>query len=90
MKKDIHPHYRPVVFHDVEAGVSWLMRSTIAIDATTTWEDGREFPLAKVEFSSPSHPFSAGTMQIVDTAGRVERFARRHGRAVMEAMADRP
>lgn len=80
MKKDIHPHYRPVVFHDVSAGVSWLMRSTIATDATTMWEDGREYPLAKVEVSSASHPLYTGRMQIVDTAGRVERFARRYGR----------
>ncbi|MYE75439.1 MAG: 50S ribosomal protein L31, partial [Acidimicrobiaceae bacterium] len=27
-----------------------------------------------------SHPFFTGTMQIVDTAGRVERFERRYGR----------
>ena len=27
-----------------------------------------------------SHPFFTGTMKIVDTAGRVERFERRYGR----------
>lgn len=80
MRDDIHPRYRPVVFEDVSAGLSWLMRSTIVTDATTTWEDGREYPLAKVEVSSESHPFSTGRMKIVDTAGRVERFARRYGR----------
>lgn len=80
MKEDIHPRYRPVVFEDVSAAVSWLMRSTIATHATTTWEDGREYPSAEVEVSSESQPFSSGRMKIVDTAGRVERFARRSGR----------
>ena len=38
------------------------------------------FELVKVEISSASHPFFTGTMKIVDTAGRVERFERRYGR----------
>jgi large subunit ribosomal protein L31 len=41
--------------------------------------DGTEYPLAKVELSSRSHPFFTGQMKIVDTAGRVERFERRYG-----------
>ena len=34
-----------------------------------------------VEISSASHPFSTGTARVVDTADRMERFERRHGRA---------
>jgi large subunit ribosomal protein L31 len=79
MKTDIHPDYRLVVFQDTSSGTSFLTRSTIATAETTTWEDGNEYPLAKVEISSASHPFFTGTMQIVDTAGRVERFEKRYG-----------
>ncbi|QHA10127.1 hypothetical protein GQF42_40845 [Streptomyces broussonetiae] len=31
--------------------------------------------------ASASHPFSTGTARVVETAGRVGRFERRHGRA---------
>ena len=79
MKSDIHPDYRFVVFQDTSAGTSFLTRSTISTSETTTWEDGTEYPLAKVEISSESHPFFTGTMKIVDTAGRVERFEKRYG-----------
>jgi large subunit ribosomal protein L31 len=80
MKKDIHPDYRLVVFQDTSSGTSFLTRSTIASTDTVTWDDGNEYPLAKVEISADSHPFFTGTMQIVDTAGRVERFEKRYGR----------
>lgn len=79
MKKDIHPEYRLVVFQDTTAGTSVLTRSTIKTNDTITYEDGNEYPLAKVSISSASHPFFTGQMTIVDTAGRVERFERRYG-----------
>lgn len=94
MKQDIHPNYRPVAFHDITSGEVFVTRSTIDTSETTTI-DGTEYPLAKVEISSASHPFFTGTMTIVDTAGRVERFERRYGRrrkaagsAPAEAAAD--
>ena len=80
MKSDIHPEYRSVVFHDTSAGTSFLTRSTIETKESIVWEDGNEYPLAKVEISSESHPFYTGQMKIVDTAGRVERFEKRYGR----------
>ena len=80
MKTDIHPEYRLVVFSDQSAGTSFLTRSTISTGDTIEWSDGNTYPLAKVEISSASHPFFTGTMTIVDTAGRVERFERRYGR----------
>ena len=64
----------------VSAGTSFITRSTIVTSETVTWEDGNEYPLAKVEISSESHPFFTGQMKIVDTAGRVERFEKRYGR----------
>lgn len=80
MKADIHPDYRYVVFQDTTAGTSFLTRSTIETSETIEWEDGNTYPLAKVVISSASHPFFTGTMTIVDTAGRVERFERRYGK----------
>jgi large subunit ribosomal protein L31 len=80
MKKDIHPEYRYVVFQDTGAGYSFLTRSTIATNDTVEWEDGNTYPVAKVDISHRSHPFFTGTMTIVDTAGRVERFERRYGK----------
>ncbi|HIE68441.1 MAG: type B 50S ribosomal protein L31 [Acidimicrobiales bacterium] len=80
MRADIHPNYRPVVFQDLSEGVNFVIRSTVETKDTITLEDGAEYPLVKVEISSASHPFFTGTMKIVDTAGRVERFERRYGR----------
>ena len=78
MKPDIHPEYRPVVFQDQSSGDNIIIGSTIQTGETITLE-GVEYPLAKVELSSRSHPFFTGQMKIVDTAGRVERFERRYG-----------
>ena len=80
MRADIHPNYRPVVFQDLSEGVNFVIRSTVETKDTITLEDGAEYPLVKVEISSASHPFFTGTMKIVDTAGRVERFERRYGK----------
>ncbi|MEE2630721.1 MAG: type B 50S ribosomal protein L31 [Actinomycetota bacterium] len=80
MRADIHPNYRPVVFQDLSEGVNFVIRSTVETNDTITLDDGAEYPLVKVEISSASHPFFTGTMKIVDTAGRVERFERRYGR----------
>jgi large subunit ribosomal protein L31 len=40
-------------------------------------EDGKEYPLHKVEISSASHPFYTGQSKTIDTAGRVEKFKQR-------------
>lgn len=79
MKPDIHPNYRSVVFQDQSADFSFMTKSTVETEETVEWEDGNTYPLYKVEISSASHPFFTGTMRIVDTAGRVERFERRFG-----------
>ena len=78
MKPDIHPEYRPVVFQDQSSGDNIIVGSTMQTNEKIT-VDGVEYPLAKVELSSRSHPFFTGQMKIVDTAGRVERFERRYG-----------
>ena len=85
MKKGIHPNYRPVVFLDAGAGVSFLSRSTVATTDTTKWTDGEEYPLYKVEISSASHPFFTGKMKLLDTAGRVEKFQKKFANATYAA-----
>ena len=81
MKSDIHPDYRPVVFKDMTTDFAILTRSTAEAKETITWEDGNEYPLVKVEISSASHPFFTGTMKLVDTEGRVERFRKKYAKA---------
>ncbi len=80
MKKDIHPNYRDVVFQDVAADFAILTKSTVSAKETIKWEDGNEYPLVKVEISSASHPFYTGKQNIVDTAGRVDRFKRKYNK----------
>lgn len=78
MKTDIHPeNYRLVIFHDNASGARFLIGSTIATTETDTFEDGKEYPITRVEISSVSHPFYTGTEKVMDTAGRVERFKAR-------------
>ena len=77
MKKSIHPVYRPVVFQDVQANKSFITRSTVFAKDTITWEDGKTYPLYKVDISAFSHPFYTGEQRVVDTAGRIDRFKKR-------------
>ncbi len=79
MKPGIHPTgYRPVVFHDVAIDKRWMMMSTVQTDQSTQWEDGRMYPLYKVETSMYSHPLYTGTQRIIDTEGRVEKFNKKY------------
>ncbi|MDI6832226.1 MAG: type B 50S ribosomal protein L31 [Bacteroidales bacterium] len=79
MKKGIHPkEYRFVVFKDMSNDYMFLTRSTAQSKETIVWEDGNEYPLIKVEISNASHPFFTGKMQLVDTAGRVDKFRNRY------------
>jgi len=79
MKADTHPNYRDVVFQDVSSDFSFLTRSTMGSKEKIKWEDGKEYPLIKVEVSSQSHPFYTGKHKMVDAGGRVDKFRRRYG-----------
>ena len=75
MKKDTHPqNYRYVVFQDVSCDYEFLTKSTIETKDTIKWEDGKEYPLYNLEISDKSHPFFTGKQNLVDTAGRIEKF----------------
>ncbi|HUX49712.1 MAG TPA: type B 50S ribosomal protein L31 [Spirochaetia bacterium] len=78
MKKDIHPNYRTVIFKDAASGTLFLSRSTVDTKETIKYEDGNDYPVFQVEISSASHPFYTGKQQLVDTAGRVERFKKKY------------
>ena len=79
MKEGIHPNYREVVFKDEAANFAFLSRSTIETKETVVWEDGKEYPLYKLDVSSASHPFYTGKQRTVDRAGRIDKFRRKFG-----------
>lgn len=81
-KKELHPKdYRDVVFSDEAAGFAFLTKSTAKSSETIKWEDGKEYPLVKIQISSKSHPFFTGEERIIDTEGRVDRFKARAEKA---------
>jgi len=81
MKKEIHPkEYRTVVFKDMSNEYAFLSKSTVNTKDTIVWEDGKEYPLVKLEISNTSHPFFTGKMKLVDTAGRVDKFRSKYAK----------
>jgi large subunit ribosomal protein L31 len=79
MKAETHPKYENVVFQDISANFSFLTRSTMTSKDKIKWEDGKEYPVVKVEISSKSHPFYTGKHKVIDAGGRVDKFRRRYG-----------
>ena len=77
MKKETHPKYREVLFHDTSVDKYFLIPSTLNTDQTKEWEDGKTYPYYPLDISSASHPFYTGKHKIVDTGGRVDRFKKR-------------
>ena len=83
MKKNIHPeNYRLVVFKDMSNGDTFITKSC-ADSKETIQIDGKEYPLIKREISNTSHPFYTGKMKLVDTAGRVDKFYKKFGKAAL-------
>ena len=78
MKADIHPQYQDVVFQDVTSEFKILSRSTLSSKETVSWEDGKEYPLIKLDISSASHPFYTGQHKVMDTGGRIDKFQKRY------------
>ena len=67
MKTDIHPAYE-LVNVNCACGNTFQTRSTHKGDI-------------HLEICSACHPFFTGKQKLVDTAGRVERFRKRYGKA---------
>ena len=78
MKKDVHPEYREVLFHDTSIDKYFVVPSSLVTDETKEWE-GKTYPYFPLEVSSDSHPFYTGKQNLVDTAGRVDKFRKRFG-----------
>ena len=79
MKKEIHPKdYRLVVFQDVSCDYTFLTRSTVKTEDVIEWEDGKNYPLYKLEISDRSHPYFTGKQNLVDTAGRIEKYMEKY------------
>ena len=78
MRKDIHPEYREVLFHDTSVDTYFLIPSSLETDQTKEWE-GKTYPYFPLDVSSASHPFYTGKQNLVDTAGRVDKFRKRFG-----------
>ncbi|MBC8257387.1 MAG: 50S ribosomal protein L31 [SAR324 cluster bacterium] len=68
MKPNIHPEYNKTTFN-CACGTTWKAESTIGGEKT-------------VEICSNCHPFFTGAGQnLVDSAGRIEKFKKRYNRA---------
>ena len=81
MKAGIHPEsYRFVIFKDMSNNDMFMSRSCVQTKETVQWEDGKEYPLVKLEISSTSHPFFTGKMKMIDTAGRIDKFNKRYAK----------
>ena len=79
MKKGIHPeNFRLIVFKDMSNGHTFMTRSTALTKETIKMDDGKDYPLVKLEISNTSHPFYTGKMKLVDSAGRVDKFMNRY------------
>ena len=89
MKKDIHPEYREVLFHDTSVDEYYLVRSTLSTDQTKEYE-GKTYPYCVLDISSASHPFYTGKQKLVDTGGRVDKFRKRFGNKTKAAPLAEP
>lgn len=67
MKADIHPKYETITVH-CSCGNTFETKSTNCKDLN-------------VEVCSACHPFYTGKQRLVDTAGRVDKFRKKYGRA---------
>lgn len=80
MKHELHPKFNDVIFQDVSCGEFFKTKSTITSKETYKWEDGKEYPLIRVDISSASHPFYTGKQKVLDTEGRIERFRKKYAK----------
>ena len=79
MKPNTHPDYRPVLFHDTNADVFFLIGSTVHAKATREYE-GQLYPYVTLDISSASHPFYTGEVRQASNEGRVATFHKRFAR----------
>lgn len=66
MREGIHPEYNATKIHCVCGNV---------VETRSTRKD------ISLEICSNCHPFYTGTQKLVDTAGKIEKFRNRYGKA---------
>ncbi len=66
MKQGIHPKY---------------MECTVRCSCGNTWVTRATKPEMRLDLCDKCHPFYTGTQKLVDTGGRVQRFANKFGSA---------
>ncbi|MBC7438298.1 MAG: type B 50S ribosomal protein L31 [Bdellovibrionales bacterium] len=87
-KEGIHPNYRNVLFVDLSNGFKFVTRSCVNTKEMAKHDDGKEYPLYKLDTSSESHPFYTGTQKSVnDMGGRVDKFFKKFGKPVTKEEA---
>jgi large subunit ribosomal protein L31 len=64
MKTDIHPKYETV---------------TVTCSCGNSFETRSVAKSISVELCNDCHPFYTGKQKLIDTGGRIDRFARRYG-----------
>lgn len=79
MRKGIHPEYQAVLFHDTNADVYFIIRSTLQPNQTKEYE-GKNYPYLTLDISSASHPFYTGEVRQANNEGRVANFNKRFSR----------
>ena len=75
MKKDVHPEYGPAVVRCTCGHV---------IETRSTKKE------INVEICSACHPFFTGQQKLIDTAGRIEKFAKKFGGRVVTKGTAKP
>lgn len=68
MRKDIHPAYQQVLFHDTNADVYFLIGSTLQSKQTKEYQ-GKVYPYVTLDISSASHPFYTGEVRQASNEG---------------------
>ena len=74
MKAEGHPSLNNVCFLDVATGRRFLTRSTMKSQRKEKI-DGVEYHVVLRDVTMDSHPAYTGEKRLVDTAGRIEKFA---------------
>ena len=72
MKQGIHPNY---------------VECTVRCSCGNTWTTRATVPSMRLDLCDKCHPFYTGTQKLVDTGGRVQRFADKFGGAAAAQLA---
>jgi len=74
VKAEGHPSLNNVCFLDVATGRRFLTKSTLKSQRKENI-DGVEYHIVLRDVTMDSHPAYTGEKRLVDTAGRIEKFA---------------